>query len=620
MRPGAGGRCAIAAAVLAAASLFSAPPLLARKVEGVQIRDLHYGEVLFYFYQQEQFSALTHLLAARQVGRVSNHAEEAELLLGGLYLSYGQHTQAGEIFERLLTAETAPDVRDRAWFYLGKVRYQRGLFGDALDAFARVEGRLPRVLASELHMLRAQSHMGLGDFASAAAVLDDWDGAPDWLAFSRYNLGVALVRLDRVEAGAAMLDQVGLMDARTPELRSLRDKANLAMGYAYLQAQREPEAKAVLQRVRLSGPFSNKALLGVGWADAAAANYRAALVPWLELRDRDLLDSAVQESLLAVPYAFGRLDAHGSAAEHYQFALAAFDAEMGRLENAIGRARSGGLIPALLKADDPGIGRWYWQLREVPDSVDSRYLYHLVANHDFQDGLRNYRDLAALDSHLDEWQEKLGAFQDMIDTRRLAYEQKLPVVDARLQEVDLEELRARRDELRARIDTIEQTRDVAGLANEEELVAWQSLQALASNPAFKLPKTESARHRQRVLKGHLLWNLDAEYKYRLWQQQRSLAELDAALEQAESFDGSIFSARADEPQRLETYAQRIAGVSPRLQTMRGQITAALDRQEQSLQIMAVRELEAQKERLATYRVQARFALANIYDRATAAAD
>ena len=68
-------------------------------------------------------------------------------------------------------------------------------------------------------------------------------------------------------------------------------------------------------------------------------NYRAALVPWLELQDRDLLDSAVQESLLAVPYAFGRLEAHGSAAEHYQYALAAFDGEMQRLDTTIERAR-----------------------------------------------------------------------------------------------------------------------------------------------------------------------------------------------------------------------------------------------------------------------------------------
>ena len=41
--------------------------------------------------------------------------------------------------------------------------------------------------------------------------------------------------------------------------------------------------------MRLEGPFSNKALLGVGWADAEMDNYQRALVPWMELRSRDLL-------------------------------------------------------------------------------------------------------------------------------------------------------------------------------------------------------------------------------------------------------------------------------------------------------------------------------------------
>jgi len=83
---------------------------------GTEIRDPYYGEVLFHFYQQDEFTALTHLLVARQTGTVSHHAAEAELLLGGLYLSYGQHRRAGEIFDRLLDETADREVRSRAWF------------------------------------------------------------------------------------------------------------------------------------------------------------------------------------------------------------------------------------------------------------------------------------------------------------------------------------------------------------------------------------------------------------------------------------------------------------------------------------------------------------------------
>ena len=44
---------------------------------------------------------------------------------------------------------------------------------------------------------------------------------------------------------------------------------------------------------------------------------------------------------------------------------------------------------------------------------------------------------------------------------------------------------------------------------------------------------------------------------------------------------------------------------------------ALLRQQEFLQGIAVEELKAQRDRLSTYMVQARFALASIYDRASA---
>jgi len=126
----------------------------------------------------------------------------------------------------------------------------------------------------------------------------------------------SLVRLGRVEEGARVLDEVGQLPAADDDLSGLRDKANVALGYAWLQAERPDRAQPSLQRVRLQGPFSNKALLGVGWSDAERGDYRAALSPWLELRQRNILDPAVQESLLAVPYAFGQLGANPELKAH----------------------------------------------------------------------------------------------------------------------------------------------------------------------------------------------------------------------------------------------------------------------------------------------------------------
>ena len=83
-------------------------------------------------------------------------------------------------------------------------------------------------------------------------------------------------------------------------------------------------AQSSLDRVRLEGPFSNQALLRAGWADATAERFERALVPWSILAEREATDSAVQEAMLALPYAYSQLDVHGRAALLYGSAVETF--------------------------------------------------------------------------------------------------------------------------------------------------------------------------------------------------------------------------------------------------------------------------------------------------------
>ena len=93
-----------------------------------RIKDLHYGDVLFYYFQgdSQDLEALTRLLAYEHWGRMPHHEEDAVLDKGGLYLSLGMHNEAGKIFESVLTNEIPTGPRNRAWFYLAQVWYARG--------------------------------------------------------------------------------------------------------------------------------------------------------------------------------------------------------------------------------------------------------------------------------------------------------------------------------------------------------------------------------------------------------------------------------------------------------------------------------------------------------------
>jgi tetratricopeptide (TPR) repeat protein len=615
-------RLAIAAAVLLA--LPAADAVGARDDDtGIVVQDLAYGEVLFEFFQEDYFSALTRLLAAQERGELKVHGAEAELMLGGLYLSYGQHRLAGEIFERVLEQSVEPALHDRAWFFLAKIWQQRGYLPEAEAALARILGELPEELEPERQMLYAQVLMEQGRFADALAALEAWRRPSDaWVGYAKFNIGVSLVRLGQVEAGARVLDEVGQLDPENPELDALRDKANVALGYAWLQAARPVEAKPSLQRVRLNGPFSNKALLGVGWSDAEAADYRAALAPWLALRERSLLDSAVQESLLAVPYAFAQLGADKQAADHYVEAIDAFSGEVARLTASIDSIQNGELITELLGQHADAASEasgWYWRLDRIPDSVESRYLYELLASNRFQEGLKNYRDLLQVNRNLDRWVESLGAFDDILDTRQRAYVQRLPAIDASLSSVDLAAMTERRVELESRLQAIERSEDVVALGTAKEQDTWRMIEdmepQLASLPSDA--ESEEMRAKYRFLRGLLLWDLRRDYKARLWAERKALGDLDRQLREAQRRHHRVTSSRDDWPQKFTALTARIDGLRPRVLGLQQSAQAALSEQQRFLQNIAVTELKAQRDRLNTYTVQARFALASIYDRAAA---
>ena len=198
------------------------------------VKDLAYGDVLFYFYQDDYFDSITRLLAARELQRLPNTQGEAELLLGGLYLSLGEHVEAGRIFEGLLDANASERVRNKAWFYLGKVWYQRGYLQESERALRQVSDKIQPRISAERYMLLAQLMLREDRYDDAIAALSGWHGPPDWTAYAQFNLGVALVRKDRLPEAIAHLDQVGLMDTSNEELMALRDKANLALGFALL--------------------------------------------------------------------------------------------------------------------------------------------------------------------------------------------------------------------------------------------------------------------------------------------------------------------------------------------------------------------------------------------------
>ncbi|MCC7463695.1 MAG: hypothetical protein IT480_14680 [Gammaproteobacteria bacterium] len=622
--PARGLLCAIVV-VLGGCALHRQRP--ATELPQIRVQDLHYGDVMFHVYAGQQFDALTRLEAYQQWGRMPHNQHDALMQAGSLYLQLGMHNEAAARFERLLTPEVPAAIRDRAWYYLAKVWYQRGYYDRSAAALDRVSGKLPPELEAEREHLVVNVLMRQGRFAQAAARLRDWQGPPDWMAFARFNLGVALVRQGRVAEAEPLLTAVGTLFTESRELLALRDKANLALGYAWLQAQNPSAALPALNRVRLQGAYTTRALLGAGWAHAQMGQYEQALVPWMALHQRNLLDAAVQESYLAVPYAFGQLGAAAQASQYYESAMASFKAEAANIDTALGEIGSGHMLEALLQGEQSPGPDSFWQLggRSLPGLPQSRYFYAVLADNDFQEGLKNFRDLAFLGDVLHRWDDSMGAFGAMIDTRERAHAERLPRVDALLATDRPGQLLARRAGVDTELTAAETGGDAAALGTAEQRAQWTRVKELEEGyaTAGDDPELVEVRDKLHLMRGVLLWQLDQQFRERDYQLRRQLRTVDRALNQAQNRWVRVQKARASVPQNTGEFASRIQALQARIDALRGRLGQAATLQGARLEQLAEQELVAQQERLAAYRVQARFALADIYDRAAtppAAAD
>src|SRR6185295_638249 len=188
------------------------------------------------------------------------------------------------IFERLLAGPVPQSVSDRAHFYLARIGYQRGYLPEAWQSLSRIRGPLPGDLESERRLLAANVLLAQGRYGEVAGVLQGWNDDSISARYGRFNLGVALIRNGDTAQGSALLADVGARTGADEEQRALRDRANLALGFSSLQQHMPDAAVAALSRVRLDGPFTSRALLGLGWAESDAKRPDRALVPWLELR------------------------------------------------------------------------------------------------------------------------------------------------------------------------------------------------------------------------------------------------------------------------------------------------------------------------------------------------
>ena len=591
--------------------------------QGEELKDLHFGEALYYAHQGLYFEALERLdtevkqhdgIDEPELDSLYQHIDAAGFSLGDFELRYRMHHRAGRAIKAVLEAAVDDVIRNDAAFRLASIHFQKNQIAEALLALDRIDGEVPDAIRDDIDFLRANVFLAEGNPEASIDVLEQLQESDEFGGFASYNLGIAYLESGQRQDALEQLQQAGLTATDDPAERAIRDKANLVAGTIHLEAEEYELAIPYLNRVRLDGPFSNQALLSSGWANLSSGRVERAVVPWSLLAEREVTDRATQEALLALPYAYGKLDVHGRAAVYYGEALDAFVAEIEKLSESIESIREGKFLEALTREEIRKDKDWVIRLRSLSEAPETYYLMQLLASHDFQTGLQNYLDLADLRRKLVTWQGGFDAYDEMVAIRHDHYEPLLPDVDTEFREFD-SRMRLRSEQhkmLVRRRDDLLTTPRPEFLAPPEELAILARLEALE----LQAIASTSATQRIKRLKGVLVWRLETEYHERLTEFDMNLRSLDDAMAVAKAQYDQYVRVRQAATHSYSGYEKPINRLRVHSANAITEVDMLMARQGRLLEKAAVEELVARRSHLENFGDKARFALADSYDRAT----
>ena len=600
--------------------------IAARPTIAADLRDLYFGEALYQAYQGQYFDALERLdaelaqhrhLDEPELDSLQHHIRQADFSVGDFELRYRMHLRAGRAIRAVLEADVDQPVKNEAAFRLARIEFQKGQSEDALHALERIHGTVPEGIKDDIEFLRANVYLALGRPADAVEVLRRLQGTESLKGFAAYNLGIALLQADHTPDALRQLDKAGQIESRETPTAAIRDKSNMVLGSIMLQSADYGHAQQAFDRVRLEGPYSNRALLSTGWAEVSAHDYEKALVPWGMLIGRDATDAAVQEAKLALPFAYSRLQLYGRAALLYGQALDSFGKELEKVDASVRSIRAGNFLKALVREEIKQDNLWIVRLRTLPDTPETFYLTDLMASNDFQAALQNYLDMEDLRRRLIAWQNGFDAFADLMRLRRANYAPLLPQVDARFRELD-SQMRVRveqRDHLQKRLQDLLTAPRPALLATTDERLALERLRQIEKTLGHSRGGNGALCAEVQRLQGVLTWRLYTEYPERLTQAHEHLHELSQDVRMLQEQYTAFVRARQAAVHSYAGYDQSISRLRTRVGDARERVDTLLARQGHIIEAVAIDELRTRRERLEAYQVQARYAVADSYDRA-----
>ncbi|SNC67724.1 hypothetical protein SAMN04487881_2045 [Marinobacter sp. es.048] len=607
-------------------------PVHADEAQPERAKDLRYGWALYEYHQGNAFEALTQLAVARERGGIEGHGDHPALVEGGLMLSWGMTREASRLFRQLLGADGAgsnlsPDVRNQAWFYLGKVFYLEGNQALASENLDRVDGEILAeadhdlfrewiYLRSRLAMMSARPD-DEPDLASLREQLDDTD---IWSLYLRYNSAVSALDAG---AGAAAEEELKKLiaildesiDSVEPdaEREGLRGRARLSLAGLYLRDNQFEAALEVLGAMPLTGVFADQALFDYAVAAAGQGRPERALDALDTLANRELFLPWRQQVPFARAYVLEQMNAPQRALPAFKQAADHYEARIRELGNIRDRLDEENLMAQLeFSRDSDGIlTDSYGRLRVQP--LESG-MAEVLASETFQQALAELNELYRMQSFIAERQSRFQSFRIMLETREQQRQIRIAQTRRALETQQADQWEQLHEDFTDRISSALADEDAGFFMTSQQKALSDKLDEVEKTLANLPNDATTARQRAtyRRMRAYFDWWIADDYGTNRWAAQKQLRQLDREMERFQTQRQRVETRMADDARHAEL-ARRIAASERELATLGTEVSEALGRARQTLLTQVDRMLAAQQQELNGYLLASRHAQARLAD-------
>lgn len=606
-------------------------PLGASTAFSEQVQDLRYGVILYSYFQQSYFNALTEILIAEDKNDIIHHKKNAQLLKGGISLSYGLDQAAEELFDQFLindslspglTIVTSEDQKARAWFYLGKIRYQRGDYLLAHQALSHIniqsssiDDTHNSILFSELDYLRAI--IALDKNAATSTVNSSQNTQSIYWPFLTFNLAVKNLADGNWEAAQRYFKLFDEFMPKSQVDKALKDRALTALAYAYLQHKQYQDAALTFEKISPDSLLVPNALLGYGWAQLKQQRYQNALAPWQALQQYSLSEPSVREVYLALPYVYELLEGKVSALNAYKLAVDAYQRELFVIEKTIDDYTNQPLVQLIdiLSVDESELADFDHEF--TVNAHEKNYLAHMLAKNTFQALVKDYRDIVFLIEELTQSEKTLAVLKGVNTEQQKTW---LTIIDGD----GYQQLQIKRSELKIQLDILQKSITAASIDGSGRLLSddptaqlWALVDQSTSLIDSLLTNNHGVKEEQKLLnryQGLLIWENSERFSDDLWRYKKVYNQLLNDFEESDvlihRIDNAIKTKNTTPfTQRIDTLQETIS-VQEKLAN---ELHASLDLK---IRQLAVEELHQQQLQLQQYLSQARLSIARLYDQSS----